>query len=487
MFQRARLLLVLVTLTLGLVLPLCAERPAVASTETPNDSVISVKSISTRYDSEFETFHILGELVNTLKVPVENLQLNVTFYDGQGNLTGTIISAPFFTKLGPGEKTAFDIVAQGQEAADLLNFSYYKISKTFEKTELEKEKLLKLDIRQMSVDTCGYYRIEGTIANLARDHTNGVSVSGAFYNEQNQIVATGITAIKDRIDSTKNDDFILTVDRQALPHFAYYSLNVQSENYTAASFEGEEDLTNFHSLKPIGGKIMTVTTAQQTYTLNDDLVSVSGMIPIEEVKKREPNSLVLIKILAGSGSIPVLVTAPVSKEGTFARDVEFQMDESMKGQAFRVRAEYFGMMAESTFSVAHISGNDEPPVCENPQKIAIAELKTASDMASKTNVSSFLSGSEFSKGSEVMLSATVDNELSRLQNVTIIFEVFDSQGVVVFLQATTSAVDPNARQEVQVPWRAQEEGTFVVKSFAVSTLYQPVLLSTGAPLSVKVS
>jgi hypothetical protein len=86
-----------------------------------------------------------------------------------------------------------------------------------------------------------------------------------------------------------------------------------------------------------------------------------------------------------------------------------------------------------------------------------------------------------------MLSATVDNELSRRQNVTIIFEVFDSQGVVTFLHVTTSAVDPNASQEIQVPWRPQVEGTFVIKSFAVSTLYQPVLLSTGAPLSVKVS
>jgi hypothetical protein len=486
MFQRARLLLVLVTLTLGMILSLCLERPAIASTETPSDSVISIKSVSTRYDSEFETFHILGELVNTLKVPVENLQLNVTFYDSQGNLTGTIISSPFFTKLGPGEKSAFDVSVRGREAADLLNFSYYKISKTFERTEQEKEKLLKLDIRQMSVDTCGYYRIEGTIANLARDHTNGVSVYGAFYNEQNQIVATGITAIKDRIDSTKNNDFALTVDRQALPHFAYYSLNVQSENYTAASFEGEEDLTNFHSLKPIGGKIMTVTTERETYSINDDKVSVRGMIPIEEVKKREENSLVLIKILTGSGSVPVLVTAPVAKEGTFAREVEFQMDESMKGQAFRVRAEYFGMMAESTFSVAHAAGSDELPVCENPQKIAIAELKTVNDVSSKANVTSFLSGSELSKDSDVMLTATVDNELSRRQNVTLIFEVFDSRGVVVFLHTTTSEIDPNARQEIQVPWRPETEGMFVIKSFAVSTLYQPVLLSTGAPLSVKV-
>lgn len=486
MSHKAALLLVLITLSLGIVLPGLTERSVIASTTTSGENAINVKSISTRYDSEFEAFHIFGELANTLKVPVENVQLNVTFYDSQGNLTGTIISAPFFNSLAPDEKSAFDIVVQGEQASDLLNFSYYKISKTYDRTEAQKEKLLRLDIRQMSLDSCGYYTIEGTVANLARDHTAGIAVSGAFYNEQNQIVATGITSIKDRIDPVKNGEFIMTVDNQTLPHFAYYSLNVQSDNYTAASFEGEEDMTNFHSLKPIGGKIMTVKTDRPTYTIDDDMISVKGMIPIEEVSKREPNSLVLIKILTGTGSNPVLVTAPVPKDGTFSREVEFQMDESMKGQTFRTRAEYFGMMAESTFSVSHSDSKTAQPVCERSEKIAIAELNAKSSMNSKANVTSFLSGSEVRLGSEVILSAVLDNEVSMEQNVTVIFEVFDSQGVVVFLQAMQYELGPNGLQELEVPWRPESEGTFVVRTFAVSTLYQPVLLSSGTPLSIKV-
>ena len=59
-----------------------------------DDNAISIKSISTRYDSEFESFHIFGELVNNLRTAVRDVKLNITFYNSQGNLTGTIISAP---------------------------------------------------------------------------------------------------------------------------------------------------------------------------------------------------------------------------------------------------------------------------------------------------------------------------------------------------------------------------------------------------------
>jgi len=483
-------LLVFVILAIGMALPaysgLLIQRPASASPASTDENAISIKSISTRYDREFESFHIFGELVNNLKTPVNDIRLNVTFYNGQGNLTGTIISSPYFSSLVPGEKSAFDIVAQGEAASTLLDFAYYKIFRTWENAEEQKEALLRLDIREMSFDSCGYYRIGGTVTNLSREHTTGISVSAAFYNEQNQIVATALTTIKERLDPTRNGEFTLAVDKQTLPHFAYYSLNAQSEQHTTASFEGEEDLTNFHSLTPIAGKIMTVATEQPSYGIEDDKISISGLVPPGEVKKREPNSLVLIKILTASGLVPVLVTAPVPTDGIFARELEFQMDEGMMGQVFRIRSEYFGMMAESTFSVAHSPDSTGQVTCDNSEKIAISELDVRMGASKAGNVTSFLSGKEFNLGSNVTLAATLDNELSMVQNVTVIFEVFDSQGVVVYLYVTEYEVGPNGLQELQVSWRPESTGTFVIKSFAVSTLYQPVLLSTGAPLSVVV-
>ena len=483
-------LILIVVLTLGSIqsmyFGIFHGQLAFASTASTNESAISVKSVSTRYDSEFESFHIFGEVANNLNAPVQDVLLNVTFYDSQGNLTGTIISSPYFSKLAPGEKSAFDIVAQGDAASDLQDFSYYKISRTWEPATQEKEKLLRLDIREISLDPCGYYRIDGTITNVSNNHTSGIAISAAFYNEQNQIVATAFTTIKERLDPTKLDGFALVIEKEALPHFAYYSFNAQSDQYTTASFEFEEDLSNFHSLTPIGGKIMTVATNKTTYEINEDKILVRGLVPPEEVRKREDNSLLLVKVLTGSGLVPVLVTTPVPKDGAFSREVEFQMDENMKGEVFRIRAEYFGMMAESTFSVGHAYASTEP-TCKDVQKVAIAELKARLDGDTGGKVTDFLSGKEFNLGSNVTLAASLDHEVSRAQNVTVIFEVFDSSGVVVHIHVAEYELAPNTLQELQVSWLPQDRGTFVIKSFAISTLDQPVLLSIGTPLSVTIS
>jgi energy-coupling factor transporter transmembrane protein EcfT len=489
MVSRALIPLVLICiLTLGSMPPgSWPWHASYASTETTNENALSIKSISTRYDSEFETFHVFGELTNNLQTPVQDIRLNVTFYNNQGNLTGSIISGPFFSHLRPGEKSAFDIAAQGDAAYRLMDFSYYKISRTWETAAESKETLMRMDIRDITLDPCGYYGIEGIVTNLAKEHTAGIEIAAAFYNEQNQVVGAGFTTIGERLDPTKNEQFKMVVEKEALPHFAYYSFNVQSDNYTSAVIEGEENLSNFHSLVPIGGKIMTVATEQPTYTIDEDKISVRGQVPPDEVKKREENSLALIKIVTGSGAVPVLLTAPVAKDGTFSREVEFQMDGSMIDRVFRVRAEYFGMTAESTFAVRDTpGGSGQLPSCKVLEKVSVSELNALMDGATGGNITDFLSGAQAKRGSEVVLSAVVDNELSRTQNVTVLYEVFDSKGLVVYLHVEEWTLEPNAQHDLRVAWLPEQEGTFVVKSFVVSTLSNPVLLSTGSPLSIKI-
>ncbi len=462
-------------------------RLAQASTEAPNENAIAIKSLSTRYDSGFEAFHVFGELVNNLETPVQNVRLNVTFYNQQGNLTGSIVSSPYFRELRPGEKSAFDMVAKGDAASILRDFAYYKISRTWEETTEQKEGLLRLDLRNITLDPCGYYRIEGTVTNLAREPTSGIVVSGAFYNEQYQIVATAFTAIKERLDPTKNDQFTFVVEEEALPHFAYYSFNVRSDQYGSATIEGEEDLSNFHSLTPAGGKIMAVVTESPSYTIDQDRINVSGQVPLQEVAKRESNSLIVIKILTGSGLVPVLVTARVADDGTFSREIEFQMDENMQGQVFRIRAEYFGIISESTFAVVHdIDTSESEPSCTDLEKVSISELYALLGDSGGGNITDFLSGREFKLGTNVTLSALVDNEISRVQNITVIFEIFDSEDVVEFLHVAEGQLAPNDRNELRAYWLPMAKGTFLIKTFAISTLDQPVLLSLGPPLSVNI-
>lgn len=456
--------------------------PAQGSTE--DDGEIAIRTISTRYDREFQTFHVFGELENNLEVPVEKVRLNITFYDSQGNSTGRIVGSPYFDSLRPGERSAFDMTEQGRAALDLRDFAYYKISRTWNEAAEEKEGLLKIDVRAISADSCGYYRIDGTVTNLSRNYTSGLDITGVFYNEQGQVLATAITTVNERIDPTRFAEFTLAIEKDVLPHFAYYSLNVQSEKYSSASIEGDEGPTNFHDPQIVGARKVTVVADPNSYRIDEDLVKIRGQIPSEEVVKRGANTLVVMKIIGVTGALLAQVTSPVSESGSFSRDVDFQIDESMKGQVFRVRAEYFGMFAENTFLIENSLRKDEPVSCSE-QQVTVSEV-TARMAGSSANATSFVSGSKVKLGTEVTLAAIVDNQVSRLQNITMIFEVFDDKGIVIYLHAGKFALDPTTKSELRLTWVPEQEGTFVVKSFAVSTLERPNLLSVGPPLSVTV-
>jgi hypothetical protein len=490
MIARALPLLILaVVLTAGSVLNIThpTGRSAEGTAESDGtDASISIRSISTRYDGEFETFHIFGEVANNLDVPVQAVTLNVTFYDSDGNATGSILGSPFFDTLHPGEKSAFDIVARGNVASEFLNFSYYKITRSWQEGTTEKGTLLRLDLWEISVDRCNnYYMFDGTVTNLSNNATTGIKISSAFYNEQNQIVATAITGIEEKLDSTKSAEFSLVVDTETLPHFAYYSFNVQSDQYGPATVEGEEDLSNFHSLRPIAGKIMSVATEPHLYSIEDDRINVTGHVPPDEVSRHDENSLVVLKVLTPAGQTPEQATAVVPANGSFARQLEFLMDEGMEGKVFRIRAEYFGSIAENTFTISHSDHPDQPQSCDD-QKVEISELNVHDARAKGGNVTDFLAGKQVEQGSNVTLSAILENEVSRMRNVTVIFEVFDEDGVVVYLDVVEWPLGPNSREFVQALWLPEDAGTYVVKSFAVSTLDQPVLLSVGTPLSVVV-
>ena len=483
-------LFVLAVITLAWIPSLQADqvfRAAHATTGPTGDNAIGIKSISTRYDSEFEAFRLFGEVENKLKVPVQDVRLNVTFFNQLGNVTGSLYGAPYFSYLRPGEASAFDLVAQGNDAATLRDFSHYTISRTWNTNSTDREGLLRLDIREMSLDPCGYYRIDGTVTNLSKEHASGMAISAAFYNEQNQIVATGYSRMDDRLDPTKFGEFSLLVEKEALSHFAYYSLNVQNDSYSAAKFEGE-DLTNFHSPPQYAGRIMTVVTEPRTYDIDEYIIGVKGQIPVEEVKKRDENSLVLIRVVTAAGLNPTLVTAPVNENGTFVRNLEFQMDENMYGEVFRIKAEFFGETAETTFAVKHPDDPELTASCDGIDRVAISELNAGpGGIAGKTNVNDFLSGKEIKLGSSATLAASIENKFSRIQNVTVIFEVFDSSGVAVHIYTLEQQLGPDSSEVTDVSWVPQDTGTYVVESFIVSTLDHPVLLYVGPPLSVKVT
>jgi hypothetical protein len=473
--------------TLAVLHPFDFQASAVTS---ENESSISIPSISTRYDQDFATFHIFGEVRNNLEQPVENLTLDVTFLDSSGNVSGTLSGYPYLRFLRQEEKSGFDIVARGDIAASVLNFSYYKISRSWDVVLEPKPDLLRLDVENLLIDSCDYYRIEGFVTNLGKDPTSDISISAAFYNKENQVVATALTVIGESLDATKRAPFALVMDKISLPHFAYYSLNVQSPDYSSVqkaegsySEDESDDADTFTSLLP--SKDITVFTEHAVYGPETTEIAIAGRINFDGEFEWQPGSLVLIKVVTGSGLEPYRATAPVAQNGSFARLLYFPVDENAQGQVFKLRAEFAGSFAENTFSVGYASTGESLTGCKETEPVKVSQLSVSSGQSA--NPADLLSEKEIRLGSTAMLSTIAENKLSRQQNVVVIFEIFDERNVVVFLHVGNWTVEPNSDSKGEIPWTPQREGTFRIKSFAFSNLDQPVLLSSAAPLSVSVT
>lgn len=457
------------------------------------ESSIPVTSVSSRYSQEYGSFHVFGEIMNNLKRPVENITLDVTFFDSGNNVTGTASGQPYLSFLRPGERAAFDVAVHGNSASNLSNFSYYKLSRSWDEVIEPKEGLLKLDVRSISIDRCGYYHVAGTINNLGKEAANRVRVSAAFYNEQNQVVASSLTTLKDRIDPTKIAPFDFVIEKKVLPHFSYYSLNVQSQEYASVVPEKVVDETNHQSVSTssIASKRMSIFTNSTTYGVDEDEIVIHGKIALTAAEREIDNPLVLIKVITATGQVLYLVTAPVSSDGSFVRPMEFQVDDSSHNQVFRVRAEFEGMIAENTFAIRDedaSTGAEESAGCIDVQDVAVSNLDavTLDGSGGSGDVTDLLSGKQIVTGSDVMLTTVAENRLSRIQPLTVIFEVFDPRGLVVFIHVENITLDPNSTQHPEVSWRPSETGTFTIKSFAVSDLDNPVFISPVSPLAVNI-
>ena len=499
-------------------------------TSNVDNREIAIVSISSRYDPDLGSFHIFGELINNLDTHVKNVRFVATFYDAAGGIIGTASGRPYIDYLRPQEKSAFDIGAHGHVASDTLSFVYYKISKSWDSVEEPKPSLLDLDFRDIFIDPCGYYHFTGTITNNGRDPAKEIILSAAFSNDRHQITEsafTSLTSSDEKLPSGKSKGFELLVDGRTLPEFAYYSFNVQSAEY-ASRIEEKDDEENqsfdygngspttigpISSLAPdiqqVTTTVMTVKTDSHSYGLGSNELKISGTIPqmSEEEWSSHPRSpLVRLQLMTASGSVQERATAAISKDGSFSANLDFLAEEGSEGDIHRVRADYKGVVAESNFFIRFGNSNDNnqtglyeessPRACR-PANLIIERLNWMSDSngynATSTGVSfddqalNYGDEKELRAGSTVTLSSTAENRMTKIQPVTTVIEVFDSNGSVVFLHFDSAMVYPNTEYETNVPWIPDSNGQYKIRSFAITGLDEPRVLSQALQVTVNVA
>jgi hypothetical protein len=94
---------------------------------------------------------------------------------------------------------------------------------------------------------------------------------------------------------------------------------------------------------------------------------------------------------------------------------------------------------------------------------------------------------EVSAGQQVVLSTQIHNSNDGTQPFVAIVEVRDSNGVTVFLAWQTGTLNPSGQTEVGLSWTPNTSGQYTVRTFILSSLDAPTILSEVKQSNISVS
>lgn len=92
-----------------------------------------------------------------------------------------------------------------------------------------------------------------------------------------------------------------------------------------------------------------------------------------------------------------------------------------------------------------------------------------------------------SMGGEYILTATVQNEAPAQQNIVIIVEIRDKEGITQYLAFQMTTLDPEQVSNIGISWTPSNAGTYELRSFVISNFSQPEVLSILHSTFVKIS
>jgi hypothetical protein len=470
--------------------------PANAVSDTDHEGGIVIVGISTRYDKQLGSFHLFGEVQNNLRGhAADHINLNATFYDSPENgnsVLGVLSGSSYFSFLNPGEKSGFELVAYGRLATMLENFSHYSVSASWDAIEKPKPGLLKLRVDRIFVDPCGSYHIEGAVTNYGRNDTGNIIVSSSFYNERGQVEASAYTRLADNrevLPSAATAPFVFIIEKSRLAHLNYYSLNVHSYDYSAfTDMNIDDNDLSLHAPR------IAVYSDSSFYHVGTNTIRIFGTVRDSEPAQGVANPLVLLRILTQASTqaaYPLkIVTSPLSSNGSFSRTLDFSVPEGTDGQVYRIDASYEGTTAENTFAIDFTNNTEASSLQSASSEECSASVNlrdfgwtsNANNNPNNTNTS-HSSNAELKKmnvGETVVFYAVAQNAFSRPQPITTIFEVLDSEGLVVFLHLDNHVMDSLADDAYQasVPWFPDSIGNYHVKIFIISGIEEPRIMSS---------
>ncbi|KAF6245095.1 DUF3426 domain-containing protein [Nitrosopumilus sp. b2] len=184
-----------------------------------------------QYIGDDGSFHIVGEIVNNLEVPLNQINVQISLFDENQKIIQKKETKSLVNTVMPGMKGPFDLILTNNEAKNTKSYSLeldYEISHP-------KSQVIDITESKLTRDNHNNIMITGIVANNGEITANTISVIATLYDKQGNVVA--VSKVNPEPDYLRAEDsafFLLSVpDKIQTNGINDYTLIAESEEYAA--------------------------------------------------------------------------------------------------------------------------------------------------------------------------------------------------------------------------------------------------------------
>ncbi|WP_299292028.1 DUF3426 domain-containing protein [Nitrosopumilus sp.] len=184
-----------------------------------------------KYIGDDGSLHIVGEIINDLEAPLNQISVHVTLFNENQNVIAVKETNSLVNTVMPGMKGPFDLILINEEA---VNTESYILELDYEISP-PKSQVIEITESELSRDNLGNLMIKGTVANQGEFTANTVAVIATLYdNEGNVAAVSRVHPEPDYLKTKDNAFFLISVpDKIQTQGIDKYELIAESEEFAA--------------------------------------------------------------------------------------------------------------------------------------------------------------------------------------------------------------------------------------------------------------
>ncbi|NND86222.1 MAG: DUF3426 domain-containing protein [Nitrosopumilus sp.] len=184
-----------------------------------------------QYIGDDGAFHIVGEIRNDLKAPLNQISIHATLFDEHGKVIESKKTSSLINTIMPGMKGPFDLILTNHNAKKVKSYSLdldYNVSPP-------KNQVIGITESKLSRDNFNNLMITGMVSNNGDITANMITVVATLYDKDGKVALVNtVNPEPDYLRAQDNAFFLVSIpDKIQTSKITEYSLVAESEEYAA--------------------------------------------------------------------------------------------------------------------------------------------------------------------------------------------------------------------------------------------------------------